>query len=241
MNEVATRNDSQNNNLPMNPPRNHFTQAGAELEVNTIVGDRLKFNKGDYIIVSKDHPLGLDLPVGTEVIANMDSLIRGWVRWEDEKPTEQLMGLVCEGFAVAKRSTLGDMDKALWEQKPGNDKPTDPWSFTHQLVLQNLKTGALYTFGSSSWGGKACFELLLKSYGGQMSMHEKEWPVLKLEVLINDHPDYGRQKKPSLPIVKWVSKSEFADPETGEVKEKAQTKEVGAQKPRPSSSPETVF
>jgi hypothetical protein len=200
MNEVATQ---RNENLPVAAKSNPFLKAAAAIKTNSILGERLKFIKGDYIVEDKE------LAPGTEVIIHMDSLIQGYVKWEDELPVEEVMGLVVEGFEMPDRDSLGDTDETKWETKPGNKKPTDPWSLTHQVAFKNVETGELYTFAISSWGGKKCFEMLLKKYGGAMSQHEGEWPVAKLNFHVRDDDEYGRIKEPRFPIVRWVPQADF--------------------------------
>src|ERR1039457_6256029 len=92
--EVSTQEDN----------RNYFVDYGkAAGGQSNIVGKLLKFSKGDYT-AGQDND---EVDEGTEVVVNMDSLLVGWQRWEDNKPAEQQMGAVTEGFQPPRRADLG--------------------------------------------------------------------------------------------------------------------------------------
>jgi hypothetical protein len=56
----------------------------------------------------------------------MPTLAPGWVKWENGLPTEQVIGLVVDGFTPPKRKDLGDTDECLYfcvsTVKPGENK-----------------------------------------------------------------------------------------------------------------------
>ena len=66
------------------------------------------------------------MPAGTRFVANMGELLTGWQRWEDNKPTDMVMGKVMERFQAPRRNELGDMDREQWEVD-GTGKERDPW------------------------------------------------------------------------------------------------------------------
>src|SRR4029078_9906099 len=88
----------------------------------------------------------------------MDQLMVGWVKWVDNKPDQQEMGLLTEGHTPPARCAMGDTDEAAWEVagrgKPpsarsamgdtdqaawevdASGKPRDPWQFTNYLILK---------------------------------------------------------------------------------------------------------
>src|SRR6185503_20383716 len=72
---------------------NPFEEIGQQAP-RRIIGQLLKFSKGDYLYGQEND----ELPMGSKLIANMDQLLRGWIKWADNKPAEQVMGLVVEGF-----------------------------------------------------------------------------------------------------------------------------------------------
>src|SRR5436190_1137068 len=89
---------------------NAFEQYGSAAASRTL-GTILRFTKfGEY----QDGIDGAMLKVGTELVAVMQSLTVGFIRWSDGKPAEQQMGLIADGFIPPTRSALGDIDKSLW-------------------------------------------------------------------------------------------------------------------------------
>jgi hypothetical protein len=77
-----------------------------------IIGEQLKFVKGDWL-VGKD---GDSLPLGTKLVFNLDSATNGWQRWEDGKVVDADMGAVVEGFQAKKREELSTPNHADWPE-----------------------------------------------------------------------------------------------------------------------------
>ena len=208
MNEVANRNE----NLPTNGggAADYFSQYGEQAAMRTIVGKLLKFSKGDYMAGENNE----DIAEGTELAANMDSLAVGWIKWQDNKPAEQMMGLVCEGYQPPKRKDLDDNDETTWELDE-NNQPRDPWQFTNQIVLKEPgdPEGQLYTFSTSSRGGINAMGELCKTFGKHSRQAPDDMPVVALSVgsYMHSNKAYGKIKFPILPVKGWVSKYEFAD------------------------------
>ena len=71
---------------------------------------------------------------GTIVIAAIDQLLVGWIRWENGKPAEHRMELVASGQIRHSGPDLGYLDQAKWEVD-NNGKPRDPWQNTAYLPL----------------------------------------------------------------------------------------------------------
>jgi hypothetical protein len=126
------------------------------------------------------------------------------VRWEDNKIADQIMGLLIEGFVPPARSTLGHNDQSTWEVSDG--KPRDPWQATIYMPMTSLDAEDVYTFSTSSDGGRRyAIGPLCKQYGSHVRQHPDELPVVKLRQDSYLHPDRsrGRIKYPELPIVRW--------------------------------------
>jgi len=238
MNQIAERNE----NLPMNEaePFNPYSQYGEQASQRNIVGKLLKFSKGDYTAGENND----EIPVGTELIANMESLAVGWMKWADNKPEEQIMGLVKDAFQPPKRKDLDATDESDWEIDE-TGKPRDPWQFSNQLVLKVPgEGGQVYTFATSSRGGINAIGELCKIYGKAMRSKPNDFPVIILRVgsYMHSVKAYGRIKFPVFDVKTWASKAEFAepqgelpiDPETGEVGGDG-GKDVGPSKPRPTT------
>jgi hypothetical protein len=190
--------------------RNVFECAGdAMTQGNVIVGGLLKFSKGDWLA----GPDGEEIEGETELVAVVPGTIHGWVRWEDSKPTEQIMGAMIEGFVPPARSTLGYDDESKWEHSENaNSEPRDPWQLTVYLPMVSLDGESVYTFSTGSDGGKRhAIGPLCRAYGGYVRQHPDELPVVKLDQDSYAHSDrsIGRVKYPELPIVRWVKADKY--------------------------------
>ena len=196
-----------------------YAEYGRESSTN-IVGKLIKFSKGDYLVGDDK------VKVNTQVVANMANLLIGWIRWEDNKPAETIMGLLGEGHRPQKRDTLGFDDEADWPLDTSG-KPQDPWQETNYLVVKDVTDGELYTFTTSSAGGRGAISKLCKDYGTKRKMYPGKFPIITLGVDEYKHKDrtIGWVKTPLFKIVGWVPVEAFdsdVDGATGEVKNDAQ-------------------
>jgi len=214
---------------PQPMKKNVFEEYG-ETDARYIVGQLLKFNKGDWVYGQN----GAEFEIGHKLIANMEQLLLGWVRWEDQKPVEQRMGLLVDGFAPAKRDELGfgyepgDTDETCnkdgWEVDERSKLPRDPWQFTYYLVMKDLEIKdefeGVFTFSTSSSGGDTAIKDLCKIYGrkirtgdvdsnGNPIDYQDYYPVVALRVGSYNHSVYGKTKVPVLQVVGWSPKNRF--------------------------------
>lgn len=219
MNELTTQGNG--GAVAANTP-NYFEAYGEQASQKSIVGTLLKFDKGDYL-AGKDATL---VDIGTQLIANMDQLLVGWIRWHGGKPTDQIMGATAKGYQAPKRNTLGDEDDSKWEIDEKTRIPKDPWSFSNYLVLKEPgENGELFTFTTSSRGGLSAIGDLCKDYGKAMRAKPNDYPVIQLRSDSYVHTQYGRIKTPVLTIVGWAPKSEFDV--AGDSGDETETKETG--------------
>ena len=179
---------------------------------SSIIGKLLRFTKGEFVAGQE----GEEVKIGTKLAVNMDSVLTGWVRWEQNRPTEQLMGPICEGFQPAKRDDLGHSDKKAWET--GNDgEPRDPWQFANQFLAKSTdKKGELYTFTTNSKGGFGAVGKLCTAYSVGARERPGQYPVVGLEVDSYKHTEYGKIYVPVFTITSWVPKATFKDVEKEE-------------------------
>jgi len=211
--------DTNGKNLPAHNEPNPFEEIAASTP-RRIIGKLLKFSKGDYLYGQDNE----ELPYGTRLIANMDQLLVGWIKWQDQKPVEQIMGLVVEGFKPMKLTDLPDRDESEWEtDDKGN--PRDPWQKTYYLVMRELDEEGkpkddeegLYTFTTSSTGGKDAMIELCARYGKWMRVHPNQYPIVTLAKPGKyNHPNkaFGVIKVPKLefnPKKDWIDKEMFGD------------------------------
>lgn len=205
--EVAEVKKTELANLEMNP----FEIYGSQVSQRAIVGRLLKFSKGDWLAGEDEE----ELPPGTKLVANMDQLMVGWIKWVDNRPDQQIMGLIIEGYQPPKRASLGDLDQNSWEV--GNDgRPRDPWQFTNYVLMKEPGADGsddenLFTFTTSSKGGLNCIGDLCKAFGKQMRMRPDEYPVVEIGTDSYNHPnkEFGRIKTPTLRVVGWEKKDLF--------------------------------
>jgi hypothetical protein len=166
----------------------------AAADAGSEFGKFLKFVKGEWQI-------GEDtVSEGTEYIAFIDEVARGWVRFENGSVTDRRIVKVRDGKPPA-RETLGDDDRDQWEI--GEDgKPRDPWVMQWLLPISPVDVeGDLTVFATSSKGGIGAIGLLCKVYG--RSQRNGLLPIVALKSAHYKHPDYGKVFKPDLPIVGW--------------------------------------
>jgi hypothetical protein len=165
-------------------------------------GPLLKFNKGEYVY-GRDNE---EFPE-KEVVALMPGLTHGWIRWEENFPTEPIMGLMMEGFVLPARNTLGHLDKTAWELGNGN-QPRDPWQESFYLPVITVNAEDVYTFTTSSNGGRRhAITPLCKEYGTHIRELPDELPVIPLNQGFYQHADprVGKVKYPLFtPVVRWV-------------------------------------
>lgn len=207
------------------PDRNFFEAYADAADQNRIVGDLLKFSKGEYLAGQN----GDEIAEGTELVANMGELMVGWVRWEGGKPTDMQMGRVAEGFDPPRRADLGDTDEDEWERDEQTGQPRDPWQKTNYLILKEPDGDKLYTFATSSKGGLGAVAALCKAYGKQMRQRPDDYPVVALNVDSYRHPNkaYGKIFTPKLDVVGWTDKASIEDALAAENAAQAERREAG--------------
>jgi hypothetical protein len=142
----------------------------------------------------------------------MDSLLVGFIKWQDNRPADHRMGLVIENFQPPKRQELGDLDKEEWETDDGGE-PRDPWQFSNYLVMADPESREVFTFTTSSRGGLGAIGELCKVFGKQMRQQPDKIPVVELDVGSYQHREksYGRIKYPIFKIAGWADRAPFAE------------------------------
>jgi len=173
-----------------------FAAYGAEAAQG---GTFLKFNKGEWQKGQNSD----EVPLATLLVANMDELSIGWVRWEDGKPAERRMNLLVSGVRPDARADLGYDDQTQWEvDKEG--KPQDPWNFTNELPVADPETGEQLVFSASSKGSIGCIGNLCKIYAKGRQSNPGLVPVLELDRTSYMHKEHGKLYVPVLNIVEWI-------------------------------------
>jgi hypothetical protein len=140
------------------------------------------------------------------MVALMPGLLSGWIRWEDNFPVEHIMGLLMEGFVPPALETLGHRDKEKWELD-NKGEPRDPWQESAYLPVISVNAETVYTFATSSDGGRRrALAPLCRDYGTHIRQHPDELPVIGLEQDSYQHSDrsIGRVKYPLFPVKRYV-------------------------------------
>jgi hypothetical protein len=192
---------NDNQKPPVVPGKNPFESFADRADSQMLFGPMLKFAKGDYL-VGRD---GEECPE-KEMVALLPGLLHGWIRWEDNFPVEHVMGLLMEGYVPPALETLGHRDKAQWELD-NNGKPRDPWQESAYLPMISVNAENVYTFATSSDGGRRrAIAPLCREYGNHIRQHPDELPVIGLEQDSYQHTDrsIGRVKYPLFPVKRWV-------------------------------------
>ncbi len=224
--------ETHNESLTAASNKNFFETYADEMKKNRIVGNLLRFNKGDWL-VGQDND---ELKLGTKLVAAVEEVIVGYLKWEDSKVVDMRMGRVKDGFVMPARRDLGDVDQGVWDTDD-QGKPRDPWQMTSYLILKAAEGQDLYTYAPSSAGGRNVVAALCGEYGKHSRQKPDEFPIVELAVDSYMHKvkSYGRIKVPVLQIIGWVNKSatmtavagEAADAEADRKAEKEQEEVPG--------------
>lgn len=164
----------------------------AAVSTGAIVGERLRFSKGRYLVGKGDHE---QLPLGT-VLQAID-VQAAWVRFEDGRIVDQRVG-----YPMCDREELGDTDQEAWPR--GFDgEPADPWANQRYLYLINPANGRDFTFITSSWGGRGAVEGLVRQVGNKRRYTPGALARVKLETVFRQSLKYGAIPGPKFTIVGW--------------------------------------
>jgi hypothetical protein len=199
---------TNDNQVPATTDKNVFEAYANETDTQRILGALLKFTKGDWLI-GRD---GEECPE-KELVAVVPGLVHGWIRWEDNRPVEQVMGLLIEGFVPPERNTLSHNDKATWELDAGGES-RDPWQQGLYLPMVTVDGETVYTFTTSSDGGRRRgVAPLCSEYGHRIRQHPNELPVVRLEQdsYLHSNRSIGRVKYPLFPVDRYVEGKPYLD------------------------------
>jgi hypothetical protein len=182
-----------------------FERYADEIAPKFILGELLKFSKGDWLIGEEEI-----VPNDTVVLPILDGLLAGFVRWSGGKPTEQVMMRVGSGQRLPRRGELGDTDQDYWDTDDKGEK-RDPWQFTNYLPLIVLDGARLLTFTTSSSGGKAAVAQLSRRYANHQKSKPNDFPLAQLGIDSYLHPNraYGRIKVPDLRPAGYLKRAQY--------------------------------
>lgn len=198
---MSNENENEKKNLPSAPNKNlPAIPSGDGFDVEDredgfIIGKRLKFNDGVYIvnkteILSKNPKLQLAI---TRVVTC-------WLRWENGKPAEHRVTEL--GQRHPKREELGYLDESKWEISKFTKKPEDPLKDTRYLYMTDPKTGVDYTFITDTIGGRRAVSELKRVINNV----RKEYPKAVVLVELSDcimPSQWDGTPAPDFKIISW--------------------------------------
>ena len=202
MSDIVTRDEETG--IVKSDSDNPYVAYGESAARTRIIVKLLKFNKfGEWVAGEES----AEIAQNAQLVVNMDEFYVGWIKWEDSKPVEQVMGRVIDGFTPPRRSELGDTEREYWPTD-NSGSPRDPWQFSNYLVMMDTETRELYTYATASRGGLQTIGQLSKTYGKSMRHRPNQFPVVSLDVSSYEHPNkqFGTIKIPVLNIVGWTGR-----------------------------------
>jgi hypothetical protein len=193
---------SKDKKLPAVPGgKNVFEAYADDTDKQMIVGALLKFAKGDWTVGPDSEECS-----ESELVAVVPLMVHGWIRWQDNHPVEHVMGLMATGFVRPSRESLGHLDETQWELN-NKDEPRDPWREGLYLPMVTVDGETVFTFATSSDGGRRRgVAPLCREYGQRIRQHPDELPVVRLEQdsYLHSKRNIGRVKYPQFPVARWV-------------------------------------
>lgn len=149
---------------------------------------------GTFIRLSRDGRYrrasdGAEVPLRTKVIVPYEGIQHGWIKFngKGEPPTRE-MGPMFGGYVPPARTDLGDDDQSLW-QTGLSGKPEDPWKPQVLVPMQDVDSGELYVFQTSSVTGLRAVGLLVAACKSMMEKNPDEYPIFELRISEFEHKD----------------------------------------------------
>jgi hypothetical protein len=156
----------------------------------------LKFVKGKYKVGDDE------VPLGSQYVVHANQLTFCWIKFTDSRVADRRMGRAADGFVPPKREELGDTDQSKWAVVDGEAK--DPWSFQHLLPLENLESGEVVIFTTSSIGGKIATEEVVREYARRLKRKgSRALPIVKLAVKQMPTKKFGDVPRPYFEVEGW--------------------------------------
>jgi len=164
-----------------------------------VAGKALDYKKGDW---SAD---GQPVQHGMRLIADMTGGYRCVGKWYDGHPVDGTFQLasIAADERLPLRNELGDLDESKWE-KGLDGQPRNPWVYGHRQILKGLD-GGLYTFRTSSWGGKRAMQLLYGEFEREYRSHPGQYPIVELGQEKVHNKTFGMILEPRFKVVGWTN------------------------------------
>ena len=167
-----------------------WDDAAKEASDRLIQGQILLFADWRYTAGKEREPVAL----GRRLIAS--STLHYWRRWEGGKIVQHILRQPSK--KLPERDALGYDDRNEWDIGLDGD-PQDPWQETRSIMFEDPSTAGLYTFVTTSGGGRSAVVTL----GDQISRVRYAVPlVLQAAEMKTQH---GPKSKPVFRVVQWLT------------------------------------
>lgn len=155
----------------------------------------LKFKKGEYSI-------GEDaIPRGSKYLAHAIGWTKSWIKFKDGEVAERKLYRVARGEKPPEREELDEHDQDKWSE--GLDgHPADPWVYQHLLPLEDMTSGEIVVFVTSSVGGRRAVADLCQAYTRRAKKGRGQ-PIVKLGCIDMPTKKFGKVPRPEFEIVGW--------------------------------------
>jgi hypothetical protein len=155
----------------------------------------LKFRKGEYFIGDES------IPLGTELLAHPEAWTKSWIKFEGGKVTDRKLYRVARGEVPPEREELDDLDRTAWES--GSNGQQDPWVKQQLLPFENLTTGEVVVFATSSIGGMRAIGELCSAWAKREKRRNHGQPIVRLRSDEMPTKNFGKVPCPKFEIAGW--------------------------------------
>lgn len=168
----------------------------------------------------------IELPEGTKVLINANTLSHGWVSWEDGRPAGETMVSMLAA-APPPAAELPDAPGEPWQPQVG----------VLAVIMDGKHKGTQVAYKGTSQGMLQAFGDLVEEIAERVDSGEEEElnPLVALETSHYSHKKYGRIYKPVLTTVGWMSHHDTQVPEEEEEEEEKEEAPVRRRR-RPSAA-----
>ena len=157
---------------------------------DTSLNRLLKFKEGLFYLDKNE------VPLGTRYLAHTRAWVKAWIKFIDNKMVERKIYVVARGHDPADRNDLDELDKAGIQN--------DPWVLQYQVPLEDLTTGELVIFTTSTVGGHIGVANLCDAYSNRAMRHScYGQPLIELSTTMMPTRHYGRVPRPEFRITGW--------------------------------------
>src|SRR5215831_115654 len=177
------------------PSTDGWDDAVKDASDRLIQGQILLFADWRYTAGKEREPVAL----GRRLIAR--STLHYWRRWEGGKIVQHILRQ--PGKKLPERDALGYDDRNEWDI--GLDgEPQDPWQETRSILFEDPSTAELYTFVTTSGGGRSAVVTLGDQISRVRAVHADAVPLVELQAA-EMKTQHGPKSKPVFRVVQWLT------------------------------------